>query len=137
MSITTQIQKAGSISELRSLMYRAETAEDQAAICKREAELIGNPFAQSTQLDLYGIGDTRADIELAFQAAACDAQELRWLSEAHLIAYGNGRQDECVKIIQRIRAIKGPAAPPCTRTHRFSRGRSYQRRAFAHGFTTW
>lgn len=96
------------------------------------------PFAQPTQIDLFGRGDTRADIELAYQAAACDAQELRWLSEAHLIAYGNGHQDECVKIIQRMRVIKGPAARPCTPKLRVTRdGRIFQRRAFATGFSTW
>lgn len=93
---------------------------------------------QPPQLDMLGGSDPRSNIEIAFQMATCDASELRWLSEAHLIAYAAARQDECIKIIQRIRQIKGPAPRPCAPKFRVSRnGRLFQRRVFATGFSAW
>ncbi len=44
MTVMQQIQQATTVQELRDLFYRAETAEEQAEICRLEAELMGGPF---------------------------------------------------------------------------------------------
>lgn len=99
-----------------------------------------NPFDAPTQIDLFNAaGDPREDIVLAFALAECDARELQWLDEAHKAAYGRHDLDAQIKIMRKIRAIKGPVTPPCPPSRRFS-SRSkfaYPRRAFATGFTTW
>lgn len=46
MTTLQKIQAAKTISELRDLLYRAETAEEHAAICLREAELIAEEQRQ-------------------------------------------------------------------------------------------
>ncbi|MGA9855091.1 MAG: hypothetical protein WBR29_07440 [Gammaproteobacteria bacterium] len=73
--------------------------------------------------------DPRIDIVTAYRLAEADAMELRWLAEAHKTAWAEHRLDDQIRLLARMRAIKGPVpAPPCTFT---------RRRAFAHHFTTW
>jgi hypothetical protein len=40
MTILDKIRAARSIEELRALLYRCESAEEHAALCQREAELV-------------------------------------------------------------------------------------------------
>ena len=48
--ILQEIQQAETVSQLGALMYRAETAEEHAAICLREAQILGTPlFIDATE----------------------------------------------------------------------------------------
>jgi hypothetical protein len=69
--------------------------------------------------------NTRADFDLAYACAHCDALEIETLEREHARAWRRRRQHDCAAIYKRIKQLKGQAYAVRTRV-------------FADGwFTTW
>jgi hypothetical protein len=63
---------------------------------------------------------------VAYLAAIDASTDEAWLGREHTRAYNEARQQDCIRIINRLRKLRGTPVAPRPR-----------RRAYAHHFTTW